>query len=73
MSTDNVYYGNSDGHWLRKNFDEIKDRFQFLITGRIPSRWLERDLFESMAKEIKNEIDDMVLESIRAIHPGKEE
>ena len=75
MPTDGIFFDSVSRRpvWFWRHIDEITDRFQFLTTGRVPSRWLERDLYESMGEEIRKEIDSVILRDLSALKPGKEE
>lgn len=57
--------------WLWVHIDEIRDRLYYLVSGKYPSRWIEREVTESMSKSITEEIDKEILENLLKIYPGK--
>ena len=53
-------------HWLWKWVQEVSYRMRYLVTGKWPALWVEDRLAESLGDEIRREIDNEILDMLRA-------
>ena len=53
-------------HWLWQWIQEIIFRMRYLVTGQWPLSWTEDRMFKAMADEIRREVDNEILEALRA-------